>query len=121
MAIENYQRIRARELGLPLGTGKDYSRDDLKSFMDAAEEIEGGKYTDRFFRNVLIGFATPPAVALTLSCLPHTEIHVLQAVQGAALMLTAAETGWIGGGLIIEGGRALKRAVTFGVSSNISK
>jgi hypothetical protein len=108
MTIENYQEQRARELNLPAGTGKRYSSEDLLSFIETSEEIEGQKYVDRFRRNVLIGFATPPVLALVLSCLPN-EVPVVQGAKGISYMVTAAEAGWVGGGIIIEGTKFLYR------------
>ncbi len=88
--------------------------------MDTSSEIEAQRYLGRLTRNIIIGFATPPALALILSCLPHTEIPVLEAAKGLALYVTAGEAGWIGVGVIIEGGKALKRVLTPNVSSTIT-
>ena len=112
MAIENYQQIRARDLGLPMGTGKDYTKADLVPFIEEVERVEGERQTSRFTRNLVVAFTTPPALALLCSCFPPSEIRVLDTLRTAAYMVTAGEIGWVGGGIIIEGGRAFKRAIT---------
>ena len=65
----------------------------------------------------MIGFGTPSILALVFNILPHTEIPVLEAAKGVTLMITFGEVGWIGGGVIIEGGKILKKAVTTMISS----
>lgn len=107
MGKENYHELRAEQLGLAAGTGKRYSREDLDSFINASLEREGKKNLDRFTRNLVVAFAIPPTLALVLTSLPRTEVPIIEAAKGVSLMITAAETGWVGGGVLIEGAKLL--------------
>lgn len=97
MAVEKYQQIRARELGLIEGTGKRYSQQDLESFIEASEE----NLNRELARNVLLELAIPPILAGALS-LVSPDVPVVQGVRGISLAISALEAGWIGGGIIMH-------------------